>query len=148
MHAVLHAEAKGSYSIGWVFQRFPSAFRSHNTCDLWLMTLACPGQCNRQYPCNHCARRRCPEECAYSPSTASQTSNCPEPRTDEVRSDKERKSSCPPLSLHKGTTTHASPIAPAVSSNPPLAELFGYFADSDSNTLALIRKVKSPVSFS
>lgn len=108
------------------------------------MTLARPAQCNRQYPCNHCARRRCPEECAYSPSAASQTSNCPERRTEETRSDNERKVSRSSLNLNKSSTTYANPVTPAVSSsNSPLAELFGYFVDNDSNTLALIRKVKT-----
>ena len=52
--------------------------------------------------------------------------------------------SCPSLSLREGWSAHATPAAPAVSSsNSPLAELFGYFEDSESNTLALIRKVRS-----
>ena len=73
-----------------------------------------------------------------------QTSDPPEPRREETRSDKEQKVSWPSLSLRKGWDAHATPAAPTVSSsNSSLAELFGYFEHSESNTLALIRKVKS-----
>ncbi|KAG9234590.1 hypothetical protein BJ875DRAFT_423692 [Amylocarpus encephaloides] len=92
-------------------------------------------KCNRQYPCNNCARRRCPEECAYYPSTASQTSKPPERRREEIGGEKERRGSCSSLNLRK------SWVAPALSSSHSiLAELFGYSEESDGNTLALVRK--------
>ncbi|KAI0382392.1 hypothetical protein F5Y04DRAFT_45580 [Hypomontagnella monticulosa] len=94
-------------------------------------------KCNREYPCSHCARRRRPEECAYYPSPASSHSaNSPESRKEDIRSDNEnitsRRSSgsAPDWNAYPGCTSKTS-----------LVDLFGYLEDSDSNTLALVRKL-------
>lgn len=48
------------------------------------------------------------------------------------------------MSLQNEWGAHANPATPTASwSGPSLAELFGYFEESDSNTLALIRKASS-----
>ncbi|PGH34063.1 hypothetical protein GX50_03119 [[Emmonsia] crescens] len=101
-------------------------------------------KCNRQYPCNNCARRRRPEECVYYPSGTIQSAipslkTCEQPEQSGSR---------------RRTGDGAGPISPDMpsdlaiiespTSNPwpsSLAEVFGYSEDSQTNTMALLRRI-------
>ncbi|KAH6694898.1 hypothetical protein BKA61DRAFT_257048 [Leptodontidium sp. MPI-SDFR-AT-0119] len=138
-------------------------------------------KCNRCFPCNHCSRRRRPEECVYYPSqapalstsTSTSTSVSPSASVSALASlQKEgRKSKDLPAdqdaharAQHRYTraSTSASGDEPSVAMpewnvtpNPrrnstlsqgtqrsdSLVEWFGYFEDSESNTMALVRKL-------
>ncbi|CRG92720.1 Pyrimidine pathway regulatory protein 1 [Talaromyces islandicus] len=76
------------------------------------------------------------EECAYFSTNGGQA---PSPQRRENRSDgEERKAS---ITLSRPRADWSSQPTPVLSSRSSLAELFGYFEDSDSNTLALIRRL-------
>lgn len=96
-------------------------------------------QCNREYPCNHCNRRRRPEECVYSsPPTekASQNTFRPVGAIDEAPG---------PFLEHAQPSRETPSLLEAQghwsSQNFALAKSFGYFEDSNSNTMALLRRV-------
>ncbi|OCK74320.1 hypothetical protein K432DRAFT_386876 [Lepidopterella palustris CBS 459.81] len=114
-------------------------------------------KCNRRYPCNHCTRRRRPEECAYYPSQALQVPIPPlqtEDRRNEDRRIEDRRNEDLPAN-HDAQLQYASGNEPvgALSDwntrrnstlnqgSDSLAELFGYFEDSESNTMALVRRL-------
>ena len=102
-------------------------------------------QCNRQYPCNHCTRRRRPEECVYHMSQSIQEPSPTSPVDGAVNGDggkvwHQREQSTSHESLMslpnidaKGTSIPQRQIS--------LAASFGYFEDSESKTMALVRKV-------
>lgn len=121
-------------------------------------------QCDRQYPCDRCSRRRQPELCAYYP-TASPTSStgksCDDADNMHIASDigagagsgsglglkvavldPEKKDSF--KSPDAGSSpTSASSATPArrQSTSSSLVETFGYYGASEFSTLALVRKV-------
>lgn len=107
-------------------------------------------QCNRRYPCNHCARRRRPEQCAYYPSQALQVANVANVPNSPVQADHtpvDGKRSGGSLEKH-GDGHKNSSIFPGLneSTGPTnghlsLANHFGYFEESKSNTMALVRRV-------
>ncbi|KAI1085946.1 hypothetical protein F5B19DRAFT_480936 [Rostrohypoxylon terebratum] len=106
-------------------------------------------KCNRECPCNHCSRRQCPEDCAYYPTTANRTSS---PGVTDIPESKRRKGRGAEnrdewsAYIEPVLTGIVGPSAGAVAetwSDSTLAEAFGYLEDSDSNTLALIRKLGS-----
>ncbi|KAI3010085.1 transcriptional regulator family: Fungal Specific TF [Aspergillus niger] len=95
-------------------------------------------RCNRQYPCNHCTRRRRPEECVYQSIITGDPSNTLilEPARDPEPQEP------PNVQLPNGSSK-ASPAEAqnsASNSHSSLAKSFGYFEHSDSNTMALLKK--------
>ncbi|RDH37727.1 hypothetical protein BDQ94DRAFT_182996 [Aspergillus welwitschiae] len=95
-------------------------------------------RCNRQYPCNHCTRRRRPEECVYQSIITGDPSNTLllEPARDPEPQEP------PNVQLPNGSSK-ASPAEAqnsASNSHSALAKSFGYFEHSDSNTMALLKK--------
>ncbi|KAF3809598.1 putative transcription factor sol4 [Colletotrichum gloeosporioides] len=96
-------------------------------------------KCNRRYPCNHCARRRRPEECAYYNSQALQANISPvqtEARQNEdvpTAHDTRIQQNCSSGSA-QSITDQESRIDVADS----IAEVFGYFEESESNTMAVV----------
>ena len=103
-------------------------------------------QCNRRYPCNHCTHRRRPEKCAYY--QAVQAASLPL-QTDQnqgvtmLRSDSQLGHEI----SHDLSTESPDPKemrSPKNNSGPSsLAESFGYFEDSNTNTVALLRRVSA-----
>ncbi|PGH03523.1 hypothetical protein AJ79_07358 [Helicocarpus griseus UAMH5409] len=105
-------------------------------------------KCNRQYPCNHCTRRRRPEDCVYNYHSVSldlsDLSSRSDPQADEVRYGSTRKDDNPMgRSDIPGTDGHsvASHGARGRLDNQrsAIAKSFGYFEDSNSNTMALLK---------
>ncbi|OJD15550.1 hypothetical protein AJ78_04207 [Emergomyces pasteurianus Ep9510] len=99
-------------------------------------------KCNRQYPCNHCSHRRRAEECVYSSPAADGSYRR------LVTSVRESQSQVvlPQGEDHSGNTPtiyeregHRLP-----SQHTALARSFGYFEDSNSNTMALLRNLELP----
>lgn len=97
-------------------------------------------QCNRQYPCNHCTRRRRPEDCVYYPSDAPLARSGIRHENNEQNTSRRRKDGAnsvpcdvlPDLKDINSPTNNASLLA--------LAEVFGYSEDSHTNTWALLQK--------
>ncbi|KAE8151802.1 hypothetical protein BDV25DRAFT_128505 [Aspergillus avenaceus] len=87
-------------------------------------------KCNRQYPCNHCTRRRRPELCAYvtTPATTRGSSPGSGATSDSSRPPEQNEKSEP----EDRVRGHICP--------DNMAERFGYFDDSESNTLGLLRQ--------
>jgi hypothetical protein len=92
-------------------------------------------QCDRQYPCNRCIRRRRPEECVYRTP----------PR--EVSSHQG-----PVNAVHNQPGTEIWSVRETLAADSPshwssqhsaLVTSFGYFEESNSNTIALLRGVFS-----
>ncbi|KAI1773030.1 hypothetical protein F4818DRAFT_424658 [Hypoxylon cercidicola] len=97
---------------------------------------------SREYPCNHCARRQCPEDCVYYPTTGSLASSpaaLPEPRRGDASRTRTRSVGNRLRNEWSAFAETAMPVGPWSSSS--LAESYGYFEDSESNTLALVRKL-------
>ncbi|KFA61555.1 hypothetical protein S40285_03978 [Stachybotrys chlorohalonatus IBT 40285] len=104
------------------------------------------------YPCNHCTRRRRPEECVFGSNPAdaaaplrtaalSSLDEIPARRLDIVDAP-----SGAPRPSGRGSSTASAPAA-AVGNNKPidslsttLAQSFGYFDGSPHNTMALLRE--------
>ncbi|KAI9752219.1 MAG: hypothetical protein M4579_005722 [Chaenotheca gracillima] len=104
-------------------------------------------KCNRRYPCNHCARRRRPEECAYYPSPALQAPSLPL-QTEERRQDDlpvDNDASLQSIGGNEAVGCSSDPQTRRNSTlsqrSDSLADLFGYFEDSESNTMALVRRL-------
>ncbi|KAH8653818.1 hypothetical protein BX600DRAFT_501344 [Xylariales sp. PMI_506] len=111
-------------------------------------------QCSRQYPCDHCVRRRLPELCEYSqPQNVQAQPSRPTQQEawsqDEVENaahhwdhnlEKEPQTSDASPSL---IPTPRSGSAPALKkeSEQSLAEVFGYVKEGMSSTLALVCKL-------
>ncbi|KAI0595294.1 hypothetical protein F4775DRAFT_595388 [Biscogniauxia sp. FL1348] len=95
-------------------------------------------KCNRQYPCGQCNRRRRPEECVYNsmrgllPGDESQSGpSGTEPSIQENGG----PSSAPYEAEHRSRVQQQ---------HSALAQSFGYFEDSTSNTMALLRELIGP----
>jgi hypothetical protein len=108
-------------------------------------------QCDRQYPCNRCSRRRRPELCAYysfqpqPPSLTQGLVTPPEKSRDEdmplVVGD-----ACEPNNINGNELDEESSATPRTprwktAASTPLTEAFGYDGRSECNTMALVRKV-------
>ncbi|KAJ5909244.1 hypothetical protein N7495_001926 [Penicillium taxi] len=101
-------------------------------------------KCNRQYPCNHCTRRRRPDDCAYYPSETPQPVNPPAQANVQRNGSEQRSSTQPSVSAN---FVSRDPFPDLQSNQSPqidlgslsLAEVFGYSEDSHTNTLALLR---------
>ncbi|KAJ5201515.1 uncharacterized protein N7498_006178 [Penicillium cinerascens] len=102
-------------------------------------------KCNRQYPCNHCTRRRRPEDCAYYPSEDTQPPSNPLLQTRnrhneyDQRSSQNRNVSLFSFDTISELENMRSPTCSAMPSS--LTDVFGYSEDSQSNTIALVRMV-------
>lgn len=102
-------------------------------------------QCNRRYPCNQCTKRRQPEACTYHTSQASHQTPAPQP-DNRVREDVRIEAPQPDLvcgevaaSSTDWTKTKGRSLDRAGGS---LAGMFAYVEHSESNTLALVLKVR------
>ncbi|OAT13321.1 hypothetical protein BDBG_08545 [Blastomyces gilchristii SLH14081] len=94
-------------------------------------------QCNRQYPCNHYSRRRRAEECIYSSPSVDGSDRRPAAPVPDARS------RLPPQDAQQsrsGSTEH-EPEGYQPSKNCAIAKTFGYFEDSNTNTMTLLRNV-------
>jgi hypothetical protein len=105
-------------------------------------------QCDRRYPCDHCTRRRRPEECTYNPSPASQAAPHTENRShdEDISTDHETRSQGASGNYEPAGTGTSSDWSTSSNSRHAqgkysLAELFGHVEYSGTNTLALVRKV-------
>ncbi|KAL3462711.1 hypothetical protein BJX64DRAFT_137942 [Aspergillus heterothallicus] len=93
-------------------------------------------KCNRQYPCNHCTKRRKIEDCVYGPPVT-----CLSPAQPVVAVKNK------PLGTQEvlGAVVDAGPMIGAElcsqGHHSGLAKSFGYFEDSNSNTMALLRNL-------
>ncbi|KAI1407926.1 hypothetical protein F5Y13DRAFT_205604 [Hypoxylon sp. FL1857] len=102
-------------------------------------------KCNRQYPCNHCTRRRRPELCSYY--TSRQTQEAGPPAHTENRANEDvRPVGCQWVYGLDSEPSIASPTLdvieiPQKTEPCSLVEVFGYLEDSASNTMALVRKL-------
>lgn len=103
-------------------------------------------QCNRHYPCNHCTRRRQPEECIYHPLQASETPHAENrapgdaPPDHDAQSQDTRGNNEPVGASSDWSRRRDLTVAQGGDS---LAELFGYFEHGESNTMALVRRVST-----
>ncbi|KAJ5152588.1 uncharacterized protein N7482_009066, partial [Penicillium canariense] len=103
--------------------------------------------CNRQYPCNHCTRRRRPEDCAYYPSEHIPSPNNPLLQTRshhneyDQRNARNRSVSLISFDAISELEKIKSPTSNAMSSSS-LTDVFGYSEDSQTNTVALLRMVE------
>jgi hypothetical protein len=108
-------------------------------------------QCNRHYPCNQCTRRRKPEDCIYhllQASQAPQTENRPLENTPADHDAQSQDASGhegneEPAGLSSECSTRRNSTVVQGSERDSLAELFGYVEHSESNTLALVRRVSA-----
>lgn len=141
MYPLSHTETKGS------------AHRPSYSTVAVLRSLANarPLQCDRQYPCNRCSRRRRPELCAYY-SFQPQAPGLPphglvtppEKNRDEdlihVAADGWEQDN-----IHEDELEEESSATPGTprqrNGSTSLAEAFGYDGRSECNTMALVRKV-------
>ncbi|KAL5044236.1 hypothetical protein BDW71DRAFT_186282 [Aspergillus fruticulosus] len=95
-------------------------------------------KCNRQYPCNHCTKRRRADECVYKfrPMGASRSKDEVQPRSsDKARAIIER------MDVQE---IGPAPMAQCEAGGPQnqhsaVAKSFGYFEGSGSNTMALLK---------
>ncbi|QSS66970.1 fungal specific transcription factor domain-containing protein [Histoplasma capsulatum] len=92
-------------------------------------------KCNRQYPCNHCSRRRRAEGCIYSGGTAPGR----EARVQKLPQGASHSKTVPTRYEHEHGSNGSSS-----SRHSALAKSFGYFEDSNSNTMALLRNLELP----
>ncbi|KZN83794.1 hypothetical protein EN45_109020 [Penicillium chrysogenum] len=96
-------------------------------------------RCDRQYPCNHCTRRRRPEECVYGPPPV-KVPSCPPVPADQ--------SETQPRPVESARPTRETPVDDSEAhwsrEHSALARSFGYFEDSNSNTMALLRRLELP----
>ncbi|KAJ5197411.1 hypothetical protein N7449_007890 [Penicillium cf. viridicatum] len=97
-------------------------------------------RCDRQYPCNHCTRRRRPEECVYG-SPPVNVPSCPSVPADQPETQPPR----PVESARMRETAVDDSQAHWSGEHSALARSFGYFEDSNSNTMALLRRLELPV---
>ncbi|KAK0671956.1 hypothetical protein QBC41DRAFT_314842 [Cercophora samala] len=106
-------------------------------------------KCNRQYPCNHCSRRRRPEQCAYNPTQATLPPSPPQtqkdqPQDDEIQTDDSQQESRADRRPSASSSIHDTIAWGGLKEGrepTSLAEVFGYFEHSKSNTIALVRKL-------
>ncbi|KAI1380699.1 hypothetical protein F4677DRAFT_404340 [Hypoxylon crocopeplum] len=96
-------------------------------------------KCNRQYPCNQCTRRRRPEECVYSSPRARVPPGTAQPQSQNLENEEPPE----PTTVQEGGEASTSPYGAEVrpyGQHSSLAKSFGYFEDSKSNTMALLRE--------
>lgn len=100
-------------------------------------------QCSRQYPCNHCTRRARPGECVYyNTAQAMRDPTLPLPTEYKQCGDVNQAYMCldpEPLDAVSGLKGPKSPMNTWPASLP---EVFGYSEESQSNTMALLRRVR------
>ena len=110
-------------------------------------------QCNHQYPCDHCTRRRRPELCSYawhelrseeSSAEAAASEESPSPDA-SLRSFKDGSGIA---ALIKSSTTEGSILPRTHMRDYPyeanLSSCFGYFEASSSNLMGIMHKVRGP----
>lgn len=137
LHPLLHEKTKGIVTRSTVPSASPSVY-TRLTGSLI--------QCDRQYPCNHCSHRRRPEQCAYyraiqAASPPLQTNNRREDNAHSGDGQLKHTDDHELIDFSPKLKEIRRPINyPGFSS---LAELFGYYEDSKSNTMALLRRVSS-----
>ncbi|OQE08247.1 hypothetical protein PENVUL_c010G06166 [Penicillium vulpinum] len=97
-------------------------------------------RCDRQYPCNHCTRRRRPEECVYDSPPVNVPSYSSVP-ADQLGTQ-------PPRPVESARPMRKPAMDDSESHCPKehcaLARSFGYSEDSNSNTMALLRRLELP----
>ncbi|PGG99000.1 hypothetical protein GX51_06497 [Blastomyces parvus] len=93
-------------------------------------------KCNRQYPCNHCSRRRRAEECIYSPPLVDRSARRPAAPVSDAQSQTPAHGT-----EHSGSATDHESEVYQPGRNCAIAKAFGYFEDSNTNTMALLRSV-------
>ncbi|KAI1310674.1 hypothetical protein F5Y03DRAFT_392120 [Xylaria venustula] len=96
-------------------------------------------KCNRRYPCDHCTKRRRPEQCGYYPSQASKRAlrHLHVAGTDDSPERAEFESSL----AQTASADLATPSPKEKTQLSSVAELFGYSEGSKSNTLALVQRL-------
>ena len=115
------------------------------------LTLAL-AQCDRQYPCNRCGRRRRPELCAYysfqpQPPSLTQGLVIPPERSRNGDIALVVGDACEQNNINGNEPDEEeSPATPRIprqktAASTPLTEAFGYDGRSECNTMALVRKV-------
>lgn len=122
-----------------------------------ILTILLGRQCDRKHPCAHCTKRRRPEECVYESPLWDSSSSLrgdvlPLPPVSEAASHQASGSAqYQEASRNLGIqpTNEAFTALDQVEGGPAafcapvsgIGESFGYFEDSQSNTMALLRKV-------
>lgn len=122
-----------------------------------ILTIILGRQCDRKHPCAHCTKRRRPEECVYSSPLMDSSSSLrggvlPLPPRSETAS-RQISESAQGQETSKslgGQSTNEAFLAldqvdgdPAAFCDPSfgIGKSFGYFENSQSNTIALLKKV-------
>lgn len=97
-------------------------------------------QCDRRYPCDHCTKRRRPDECVYHAYPNNQDAAQPLAQQSNVPNAEGRLED----QIFSSTSSGQSDISLSLPSRDllPLTQSYGYLESSDSNTLALVRKVR------
>ncbi|KAL2832479.1 hypothetical protein BDW59DRAFT_105480 [Aspergillus cavernicola] len=100
-------------------------------------------KCNRQYPCSHCTWRRRPEDCVYKPTPVA-VSSWARSSADETQSQpaEDARALRQQVGVQEMDRPSMAPYEVDGRSNhqhSALAKTFGYFEDSNSNTMALSR---------
>ncbi|KAL2866906.1 uncharacterized protein BJX67DRAFT_354362 [Aspergillus lucknowensis] len=99
-------------------------------------------KCSRQYPCNHCTRRRRPEECIYESPPVNQA---PRAGSAAIKARLQASENVETLEKLVGTQeldqSSITPNSCSYTQHSALSRSFGYFEDSNSNTMALLRNV-------
>ncbi|KAJ5507322.1 hypothetical protein N7527_009465 [Penicillium freii] len=95
-------------------------------------------RCDRQYPCNHCTRRRRPEECVYGSPPVNGPSRPSVPA--------DQPGTQPPRPVESARPIRETAVDDSEAhwsrEHSALARSFGYFEDSNSNTMALLRRLE------
>ncbi|KAL4954298.1 hypothetical protein BDW69DRAFT_183667 [Aspergillus filifer] len=99
-------------------------------------------KCNRKYPCSHCTKRRRPEECVYKLTPVDRPSSARRSIADSQYQSPERV-----RLLNQKPDTQAKNLSVVIPDGVnssdiqrvEIAKSFGYFEDSTSNTMALLR---------
>ncbi|KAL4965285.1 fungal specific transcription factor domain-containing protein [Aspergillus stella-maris] len=99
-------------------------------------------KCNRKYPCNHCTKRRRPEECVYKLTPVDRPSSA---RTSIAESQNQSSDNVRLLNQQPKAQAKDLPLVALDGVNSAdiqrveIVQSFGYFEDSSSNTMALLR---------
>lgn len=113
----------------------------------WATLSVFQNQCNRRYPCDHCTRRRRPEECVYNSLPVARFPNTlPLVSGDQSQSLEHPQDSREQHSIEDTNTLSLGLYKAKDSLYPPrstLLESFGYSEDSSSNTIALLKMVST-----
>ena len=118
----------------------------------WTPLIAWRNQCNRRYPCNHCTRRRRPEECVYTsppvtqfPSTLSLVNEGHNQASDHPQDSGEQPGIEDTNAFSVGLQYKDD--GSSYDHRSTLLESFGYSEDSNSNTMALLKMVRARMTF-